>query len=548
MKKKRTHIIIGIFILLLVAVAIWFFGILNKNEQKNTLKEAGNLFPFGQVQTGNPIKNTENQDTVGNENIQQTTEQETETTETAGPRLRRITDFPIGGFAALVRSEDKEVTDIEVNSDGTSTQSVKTIKVENNYVRYSVIDDASLFETRITPSTLTEELLTENFIPNAEHVLFSKNGDNALFQYWNKDERTIETYLGKIKKKELDIKECPYNFKKKIVLGDKGEDVFNLHEFLNKNPQTRIATKGINSPGNETGEAIAATITAIKNFQSLYDLDIDGALGPATQKKMLEICDDRQKKKAEELFNKLETRYDISGFFLPQGIVSLDISPKGDSFFSLQKDTVGVVGIVRNFLDNSKETIFESPYTEWLTIWNNINNIEITTKASYQSDGYSYSLKPSNKEYHKSFKQRSGLTTLASPDNRKILLNESKRESIRTSLYTRKSHRMKPLNIQTFPEKCVWSKDSLKIYCAVPNSLSYGNEYPDIWYQGVETTIDSLWEIDSRTGQTKVISDFPTEYNEDIDVVKIGIDKNSDYLYFIDKNSEFLWSYRLTNI
>ncbi len=546
MKINRKKIIISVFIIVLVLVGIWFFGILNKSEQQDIANETRNLFPFGEINIGNQGKNNpQNQGTQGNNNTQETGETVVEPEIPAGPRLRQITDFPTGGFAPIIRTEDKEITDISINSLGETEQVVKTIQVENTYVRYGSILDATIYETKLTPSSLTDELLVENFIPNVEYIDFSENGDNALFRYWNRGERLVETYLGKLKKKELNIKKCPFDFSKNINLGDESSYVFQIHEFLNKTPQTRVSVTGINSPGNEGSLAVVGTITSIKNFQSLYGLDIDGALGPATQTKMLELCDLEQKHIAEEIFNNLKTKYDISGFFLPQGIVDISISPDGKEFFYLQEDTVGVVGIIRNFIDNTKRTLFESPYTEWLTTWNNLENIEITTKASYQSDGYSYYLTPTDGDYHKSFKQRNGLTTLASPDNRKVFIHEILNDSVRNSIYDRAGNRMRPLTIQTFPEKCAWSHDSSKIYCAIPDALAYGNEYPDVWYQGLETYHDSLWEINARTLRAEVLSDLPTEYQKNIDIVKIGVDKNSEYLYFVDKNSEFLWSYRL---
>jgi hypothetical protein len=81
----------------------------------------------------------------------------------------------------------------------------------------------------------------------------------------------------------------------------------------------------------------------------------------------------------------------------------------------------------------------------------------------------------------------------------------------------------------------------------MPGSLGYGNEYPDIWYQGIETYSDSLWKINAETLQEDLLSDIPREYSKNIDIEMINIDDKSEYLYFIDKKTEFLWSYRLVD-
>ena len=222
--------------------------------------------------------------------------------------------------------------------------------------------------------------------------------------------------------------DCPYDFSAKISLGDDSNNVYSIHKFLNKNQLTRITVSGTNSPGNESSLAVPATITAIKNFQSLYELDIDGELGPATQEKMLAICDSIELKKAKVEFENLKRKYKTTGFFLPQNIGSIDISPDGNKFFYLEQDKLGSVGIVRNFLDNESETVFESTYGDWLAHWNNEKNIELTARASYQSEGYSYGLDPTTGDYHKSLKQVDGLTVLVSPDNERIFVHEIKKE------------------------------------------------------------------------------------------------------------------------
>ena len=101
------------------------------------------------------------------------------------------------------------------------------------------------------------------------------------------------------------------------------------------------------------------------------------------------------------------------------------------------------------------------------------------------------------------------------------------------------------MSLQTLVEKCVWRPDSLSLYCGVPNSMAYGGEYPDVWYQGIESYTDSLWKINTRTFKEEVISDFVSEYNADLDIELINIDAEEEYLYFIDKKTEELWSYRI---
>lgn len=545
----RKILLVGL-LLILTGAGTWLYFFLNRELPETVTETPENLFPFGQVNSNNQNPNTGNQETINNDTV--INQQETEdipditTPDIEGPRLRKISELPTGGFVPIIRQEEKEITDIEIDSEGNTVQTIRTIDVENQFVRYSAIEDGNIHEAKITPSDIENELLVENFIPNAEYAHFNSDGSRALFQYWNNEERVPETYLAHIQQAQLNINQCPFTFTT-VEPGDDKVEVIDLHEFLNRIPQTRIARSGVNSPGNESSLATEATIVAIKNFQSLYQIDIDGKIGSGTQAKMLEVCNEQQRKIAREEFNALERKHTISGFFLPQNIIQIAMHPTSNQVFYLRKDPVGVIGILRDLVDETKETIFESPFSEWLVNWASDESIELTTKPSYVADGFSYQLSPDTGRYFKSLPERRGLTSLASPDNTKILVMESTERSVQMSIHDRKSNRTRPINIQTFVEKCTWSSNSKYLYCAVPGALAYGEEYPDTWYQGLETYTDSLWEINIGTSDEKVISDLSTEYGASIDVESIKIDPKNEYLYFIDKNSEHLWSYRLVD-
>lgn len=534
--------------MLLIVGGVVVYQYLNQPQGEEVEDGDSNLFPFGEILPGvGRGDSTDNQTTEDEEGGEQVTEEEVG--DDAGPQLRLINDQPTGGMIPLITTEEREIIVEVENEDGTIQEQQQTITVEEERVWYSNIEDGSVYETVIVgEAPYTENLVVENFIPNAEYSKFSPNGNHVSFQYWDKDSETIETYLGLIELIELDPEPCPYQFETSINVGDEGEAVLMVHQFLNLDPRTQLAESGINSPGNESLLATEATIGAITIFQTLYNLEADGALGPQTRAKMVEVCDQYQEEEAREERAQLESLYEISGFFLPQNIISVNMGPEGEKMFYLQEDPAGTVGTIRNLADNAKEVIFTSPYSEWTSSWKTPDEIQLTTKPSYKSQGYTYELSILNGDFHKSFKERMSLQALPSHDGTKILVYDTAEGSGELSIYNTVEHRFTPLSIETFVDKCVWSQTDDYLYCAVPDSLSYGGAYPDTWYQGLETYRDSLWRINTQTFQEEVLSDMYIEYGEGIDVERIMVDNKDQYLFFIDKNTEYLWSYRIAEV
>lgn len=549
--KINTKKIIAVIVVLLVIIAgvMWFF-VLNDSQDTDGPENTGrDLFPFGEILQGVGLRNPNNQGTVGDDTPN---EQETiveEGGEDTTPQLMLVSNRPTGGMVPIVRIQETEVEGQTVNEEGEIEQVVETIQVENHFVRYGSIENGSVHEARLTgDDPFTEELIVENYIPNSEKISFSDSGNHVSFQYWDTDEMSVESYLGTIEPIVILPEPCPFDLSGTVNIGDDNERVYDLHRFLNRDTRTYVATSGINSPGNESTLASEATITAIEKFQALYELEVDGGMGPATRGEMQRVCNEQQEELAEKAFDELETKYEISGYFLPQDIVSINMDPQENFVFYLHKTSGAIRGVLQSLNTQATETIFNSPFTQWTSMWNNDENIELTTKPSYASPGYSYELDVQGGDFHKSFKQRNGLTVIPDHSGEKLLVHHVDTGRPKLSIYERATNRFLPLTLETFTDKCVWSDNDEFIYCAVPDGLAYGEEYPDTWYQGLETYSDSLWRINASTLQEELLSNIPVEYDQSIDVSKIAVDPTNQYLYLIDKNTEYLWSYRIDEV
>lgn len=64
-----------------------------------------------------------------------------------------------------------------------------------------------------------------------------------------------------------------------LKFGDRGTDVKELQQILNKDPDTRITASGAGSPGNETEYFGALTFTAVKKLQQKYASEVLTPIG-----------------------------------------------------------------------------------------------------------------------------------------------------------------------------------------------------------------------------------------------------------------------------
>ncbi len=84
------------------------------------------------------------------------------------------------------------------------------------------------------------------------------------------------------------------SFNRRLIKGVSGDDVKNLQAALNSDADTRIATAGAGSPGNETNLFGSLTMKAVQKFQVKYNIAKEGdegygQVGPKTRAKLNEL-------------------------------------------------------------------------------------------------------------------------------------------------------------------------------------------------------------------------------------------------------------------
>lgn len=235
---------------------------------------------------------------------------------------------------------------------------------------------------------------------------------------------------------------------------------------------------------------------------------------------------------------------DLKGNFLVEGIADISVSPDKTRFFTLEPVVGGVVGITEDFIGGTKSQVFESSLSEWLSFWPNSTTITLTTKPSGLVPGYMYSVDVNKKSFDKVLGGIVGLTTKMSPDGKKVLYSASVANGVRLYSYDLNTKSITDLGMSTLPEKCVWSKDSITVYCAVPKSFSSGT-YPDVWYQGRVFFEDVLWSMNLDTSVYYTLIDPSDVLNTSIDMTNLFLDGGEKYIFFTNKKDGILWSYRI---
>jgi hypothetical protein len=236
------------------------------------------------------------------------------------------------------------------------------------------------------------------------------------------------------------------------------------------------------------------------------------------------------------------TNSTIDGVFLADNIQSPALFKDKIAYITTSVD--GATVITANMDGTKKTAIFTSPSNEWEISWTNPNSLALWSSPSIVSPGALYSLNTTKGTYNRVASEVYGGEGKLNKNGSLMLITGSKNSGLGTAVFDVKSGDKKVLDIGTVVDKCTWSPIATStVYCAVPDTLTQGN-YPDDWYQGLISTGDSVWRIDTITGsKERIFSPTKTELEDPIDVTHLTINNKGDTLLFMNKKDQTLWSY-----
>jgi hypothetical protein len=244
-----------------------------------------------------------------------------------------------------------------------------------------------------------------------------------------------------------------------------------------------------------------------------------------------------------------ETAYELKGKTVSGNIIAIETSPKRDRVLIVNNENNHAVGYISNF-DGSKQTqLFDLPFNQIKAEWPEENTIAITTKASSNYSGYLYFINVKTGASKKIIGDIQGLITKVSKDATKVLYSSAtgNNDLIKTAIYDIKSQKTTDVIFRTLADKCVWSsKFKEQVYCGVPSKI-ITSVYPDDWYLGKISFIDSIWLLNSKTSEVHRVVDLLNQGNALIDAFNLQLDNTDDFLFFMNKNDLSLWSIDLVS-
>lgn len=234
---------------------------------------------------------------------------------------------------------------------------------------------------------------------------------------------------------------------------------------------------------------------------------------------------------------------------LPNNIIALSVAPDGKDLFYLIKAIGGVSGSIVNLSTKTTKEVFRNTFSEWSPQLLNDDTIILTTKPSWNVQGYSYRYDPKTKVLERLVREKNGLTALGNSSASRVLYGENIVRDASLWVYNKSGfpgdeglvYYEKMLPLATLPEKCAWLKDGIRTLCGAFVNTPSGT-IPDLWYQGRLSFADTFWSIDTDTSEIAFLADPKKEAGQEFDVMNPMISANEDYFIFTNKRDETLWS------
>lgn len=258
--------------------------------------------------------------------------------------------------------------------------------------------------------------------------------------------------------------------------------------------------------------------------------------------------------------NSLQTVYTYVGYFAQRGtssvyrerrlagtITDITLSPDGTQIFYLEKTPEGLVGYTQQITGGERNRIWSSVLHSISASWEGKNVIALYTKPTSVAEGVVWGVHPVTGEREILLAGEFALEPLVNPEGTELLYSKQEKKNKQFDLGVLHIISGKTITIPlaTMVNKCAWGPvGSVYIYCAVPDGNNSGS-YLEEWYMGITHSNDTLWRINSTTGEIAQLIDPHEETGELFDIVNLSVSPKEDYLLFRTRNNSILWRYQI---
>lgn len=296
-----------------------------------------------------------------------------------------------------------------------------------------------------------------------------------------------------------------------------------------------------------------------KNQGNMYEVNFDGSnlsrISGANLAGLLQVLWSPSKEKIVGIFqeNDTTTKYlhdyqNGTSIRLNEKIDQVAWSPIDDriTIQSFNLDANNNVISIANADGSNLKNVFQTRIKDLVLDWPIADKISIRTKTSGLSEGLLLTINPDSGVFNDVLRGIYGLNAHWFPSGDKILYSatDSKGKNIKLFTADQNGQDIKNTDLSTLVEKCAFSQDNRILFCAMPQRLSENAVWPDDYYKGLVTTVDSFWKINLDTGQKTQIFNSGTS-TRSYDAADPFLSPQENYLFFVNKKDGLLYSLKI---
>jgi len=227
-------------------------------------------------------------------------------------------------------------------------------------------------------------------------------------------------------------------------------------------------------------------------------------------------------------------------------VVTAAIAPDAQSVFYLVKSNEGSVGYIESVALGIRREVWRSPLRSLTARWDSPNTIVVYTNPSSDMTGHVWFLDVDTGVSKLVLGNEYALAARMDVSGTRLLYSVQERGSGVTSLRILNTDTKEvtylPPEVSAPVEKCAWgTKHPNLVYCAVPGNLSALN-YLENWYLGVLASEDTVWQVNTETGEAHLILDPVDITTKTFDIVDLHVSPSGNFLIFKTKVDDLLWA------